>query len=96
MSIKVMTPINFNIFFLDFRVKDWPMMSSPLPTIILCLSYAYFCRSLAPRLMQNRKPFDLRKTLVVYNLFQTVFSAWIFYEVCMTHTFPSPILTNYF
>lgn len=67
-------------------------MSSPFPTILLCLSYAYFCRSLAPRLMQNRKPFDLRKTLVVYNLFQTVFSAWIFYEVCMTSS-PFP---NYF
>lgn len=57
------------------------MMSSPIPTILLCLSYAYFCKSLAPRLMKNRKPFDLRRTLVVYNLFQTVFSAWIFYEV---------------
>lgn len=64
----------------DSRVKDWPMMQSPVPTLLLCLSYAYFCKSLAPRLMQNRKPFDLRKTLVVYNLFQTVFSAWIFYE----------------
>lgn len=31
--------------------------------------------------MANRKPFDLRNTLVVYNLFQTVFSIWIFYEV---------------
>jgi GNS1/SUR4 family len=66
---------------LDSRVASWAMMSSPWPTIILCLSYAYFCKSLAPRLMKNRKPFDLRKTLVVYNMFQTVFSAWIFYEV---------------
>lgn len=65
----------------DPRVKDWPMMQSPVPTLLLCLSYAYFCKSLAPRLMDSRKPFDLRKTLVVYNMFQTVFSAWIFYEV---------------
>lgn len=34
-----------------------------------------------PKIMANRKPFDLRKTLVYYNLFQTIFSAWIFYEV---------------
>ena len=71
----------FLLLCLDSRVKDWPMMQSPVPTLLLCLSYAYFCKSLAPRLMENRKPFDLRKTLVVYNLFQTVFSAWIFYEV---------------
>lgn len=28
----------------DPRVKDWPMMSSPLPTILICLSYAYFVK----------------------------------------------------
>lgn len=57
------------------------MMQSSLPTLVLCIFYAYFCTSLAPRLMENRKAFDLRKTLVFYNLLQTVFSAWIFYEV---------------
>uniref|UniRef100_A0A6M2DY60 Elongation of very long chain fatty acids protein n=1 Tax=Xenopsylla cheopis TaxID=163159 RepID=A0A6M2DY60_XENCH len=30
--------------------------------------------------MKNREAFDLRRVLVIYNLFQTVFSAWIFYE----------------
>ncbi|KFB53504.1 elongase [Anopheles sinensis] len=27
---------------------------------------------------------DLRNTLVVYNLFQTIFSTWIFYEMART------------
>lgn len=71
----------FISLFTDPRVKDWPMMSSPFPTIALCIFYAYFNRSLAPKFMANRKPFDLRMTLVIYNLFQTLFSAWIFYEV---------------
>lgn len=31
--------------------------------------------------MANRKPMDLRKVLVYYNAVQTIFSAWIFYEV---------------
>ena len=65
----------------DPRVNHWPMMSSPLPTIAICLSYAYFSKVLGPRIMENRKPFNLRNVLVVYNLFQTVFSTWIFYEV---------------
>lgn len=60
-------------------------MQSPLPTLALCIFYAYFSRSLAPRWMENRKPFGLRRTLICYNLFQTVFSAWIFYEVSETH-----------
>lgn len=55
-------------------------MSSPLPTLALCLFYAYFSKTLAPKIMANRKPFDLRNVLVVYNLIQTVFSIWIFYE----------------
>lgn len=57
------------------------MMSSPLPTLGICLFYAYFSKVLGPKLMENRKPFNLRKTLIIYNFVQTVFSAWIFYEV---------------
>lgn len=57
------------------------MMSSPFPTLGICLFYAYFSKVLGPKLMENRKPFDLRQVLVVYNFVQTVFSSWIFYEV---------------
>lgn len=64
----------------DPRVADWPMMSSPVPTLALCIFYAYFSKSLAPKLMEKRKPMNLRNFLVVYNLFQTIFSTWIFYE----------------
>lgn len=32
-------------------------------------------------MMANRKPFKLRNVLVLYNFAQTLFSAWIFYEV---------------
>lgn len=69
------------LFVTDPRVNGWPMMSSPLPTLGICLFYAYFSRVLGPKLMENRKPFNLRKTLIIYNFVQTVFSAWIFYEV---------------
>lgn len=31
--------------------------------------------------MENRKPFELRKVLIVYNAAQVIFSAWLFYEV---------------
>lgn len=69
------------LFFSDPRVKEWPMMSSPLPTLAICMFYAYFSKVLGPKLMENRKPFNLRNVLIIYNLVQTVFSAWIFYEV---------------
>lgn len=69
--------------FLDPRVQDWPLMSSPLPTMAICLFYAYFSKVLGPRIMANRKPMNLRNILVVYNFIQTIFSAWIFYEVSL-------------
>ncbi|XP_054001056.1 elongation of very long chain fatty acids protein AAEL008004-like [Hylaeus anthracinus] len=64
----------------DPRVNGWAMMSSPLPTLAICLSYVYFVKVLGPKLMENRKPFDLRKVMIYYNLFQVIFSTWLFYE----------------
>ncbi|KAK9303418.1 hypothetical protein QLX08_004901 [Tetragonisca angustula] len=65
----------------DQRTTSWFMMSSPFPTLFICLSYVYVVKVLGPKLMENRKPFQLKNTLVVYNLFQVMFSAWLFYEM---------------
>ncbi|XP_011867515.1 PREDICTED: elongation of very long chain fatty acids protein AAEL008004 isoform X2 [Vollenhovia emeryi] len=68
----------------DPRVSDWSMMSSPFPTLAICLLYAYFVKVLGPKLMENRKPFDLRKVMIWYNLFQVIFSTWLFNECLVT------------
>ncbi|XP_022918606.1 very long chain fatty acid elongase AAEL008004-like [Onthophagus taurus] len=68
----------------DPRVNDWWMMSSPLPTLAICIFYVYFSKVLGPKLMENRKPLNLRNVLIVYNFLQTVFSLWIFYEYLMS------------
>lgn len=78
--LKCCIPFPF-FFFSDPRVNDWIMMSSPFPTVAICLSYAFLSKFLGPKLMENRKPFNLRRTLIIYNLVQTLFSTWIFYEV---------------
>ena len=66
----------------DPRVNNWAMMSSPFPTLFICLFYAYFVKVLGPKLMENRKPFELKKILLYYNLLQVALSTWLFYEVC--------------
>ncbi|XP_049286310.1 elongation of very long chain fatty acids protein [Anopheles funestus] len=68
----------------DPRTRDWPLMSSPFPTIGISLCYAYFVKVLGPKLMENRKPFELRKVLIVYNFLQVLFSTWLFYEACIS------------
>ncbi|XP_034946031.1 elongation of very long chain fatty acids protein AAEL008004-like [Chelonus insularis] len=64
----------------DPRVNNWFLMSSPFPTLFICLSYAYFVKVLGPKIMENRKPFTLRKVLLVYNFFQVLLSTWLFHE----------------
>ncbi|XP_070513920.1 very long chain fatty acid elongase AAEL008004 isoform X2 [Cardiocondyla obscurior] len=67
----------------DTRTTNWLLMRSPFPTLFICLSYVYVVKVLGPKLMENRKPFQFKNTLVVYNLFQVIFSAWLFYECLM-------------
>lgn len=56
-------------------------MSSPFPTLAICLTYAYFVKVIGPKIMENRKPYQLRQVLIWYNLFQVIYSSWLFYEV---------------
>jgi elongation of very long chain fatty acids protein 4 len=64
----------------DPRVADWFLMQSPLPTIALIIVYLTIV-NIGPRLMKNRKPFDLKPILVVYNLFLVGLSAYIVFEL---------------
>lgn len=65
----------------DPRTRNWPLMSSPFPTLLICFSYVYLVKVLGPKFMENRKPFQLKELLIAYNLFQVIFSTWLFYEV---------------
>lgn len=68
----------------DPRVEDWLLMSSPLPQAIILVLYVYFVTSLGPKLMENRKPFDLKKVMITYNFFIVLFSVYLCYEFVMS------------
>uniref|UniRef100_A0A0C9RVW1 Elongation of very long chain fatty acids protein n=1 Tax=Fopius arisanus TaxID=64838 RepID=A0A0C9RVW1_9HYME len=67
----------------DSRTTNWFLMSSPFPTLFICLSYVYIVKVIGPKLMENRKPFQLKNVLIAYNLIQVIFSTWLFYEISM-------------
>lgn len=68
----------------DPRIGHYPLMHSPfLPGAIL-LGYVYFVLSLGPRIMANRKPFDLKPLMVLYNFSLVGLSAYIVYEFLMS------------
>ena len=52
------------------RVDDWFLMSSPWPTVVLCILYYYIIRVAGPRFMKDREPLNIQNLVVVYNLFQ--------------------------
>ncbi|XP_046644160.1 elongation of very long chain fatty acids protein-like [Daphnia pulicaria] len=64
----------------DPRVDGWFLMSSFFPTMIICSCYIYFVKSLGPRLMRDRKPFELRSAIIIYNVIQVLASIYLVYK----------------
>lgn len=65
----------------DPRTENWLLMASPFPQTIIIAAYVYFVTSLGPRLMENRKPFDLKRPMIIYNFSIVAFSIYMIYEV---------------
>ncbi|KGL84271.1 Elongation of very long chain fatty acids protein 7 [Tinamus guttatus] len=68
----------------DPRVEGWPLMSSPFPTTIIVGTYIYFVTSLGPKLMENKKPFELRQIMAFYNFSVVTLSIYMTYEFLMS------------
>ena len=54
----------------DRRVDDWPLMSSPCPTMVICATYVYLVKVWGPNYMKDRPAKNLRTFLIGYNVFQ--------------------------
>nr|CAD7435556.1 unnamed protein product [Timema monikensis] len=67
----------------DPRVNDWPLMDSPVPTLLMIGVYLYFVIILGPRVMANKKPFQLKTLLIAYNAAQVIFSLVMLWEVSL-------------
>lgn len=65
----------------DSRIQNWPMMSSPLPTLSICAAYVCIVKIIGPRLMKNRPAFNLRKLMIVYNFLMVYVSIHLFYKL---------------
>ena len=65
----------------DKRPEHYPLMTSPIAVILISVVYCALASWIGPRFMQNREPYYLKHTLIVYNFIQVVLSAYIFMEV---------------
>ncbi|XP_060528424.1 elongation of very long chain fatty acids protein 7-like [Cylas formicarius] len=64
----------------DPRTKDWLLVGNLGQLVLILGFYVYFCTKLGPRLMNNRKPFQLKRTIRFYNLAQICISAYLVRE----------------
>lgn len=53
------------------------MVGSPWQVLTLLISYNYFVLKLGPRLMENRKAFNVDRLIQVYNAVQILLCAWL-------------------
>lgn len=67
----------------DPRAKELPLMADPLPTLGLITCYLLWVLLIGPMYMRDRKPMDLRRVIIFYNLFQVLLSGYMFYEHLM-------------
>lgn len=63
----------------DRRAHDVPL-TSPASLMLMIAGYLYFIRA-GTRMMQNRKPFQLRGFIMTYNIVQVVLNFWLFSDV---------------
>lgn len=52
-------------------------LGSPFPVLGVIACYVYFVKILGPKIMENRKPYDLSKVIYVYNIFQVFLNLYI-------------------
>lgn len=62
----------------DPRVRDFPLMESPIELVCILFVYWLFVTKIGPKLMEHREPFKLDQILRIYNVIQVILNAWMF------------------
>lgn len=62
-------------------VDEWFLMGSPMNILSILAIYLLFVLKIGPKLMENRKPFELKKIMLLYNAYQVIISLYLCYHV---------------
>jgi hypothetical protein len=65
----------------DDRVRDWPLVQSPFPTLALCLTYGFVVKVAGPAFMKHREPVSIRWLMIAYNFVMVILSTWLFFNL---------------
>lgn len=64
----------------DPRIRNWAMMDTPMKTIGFLIGYLILLHLIKEH-MANKKPFELRGFLILYNFVQVIGSFYVFLEI---------------
>ncbi|KAL1490975.1 hypothetical protein ABEB36_011642 [Hypothenemus hampei] len=73
----------WDVLFVDLadpRTSSWFLMDNPLPVIGILIIYLYSVKVMIPNYMATRKPYNLKTTIMIYNIFQVIFNIILFRE----------------
>ena len=65
----------------DKRMDDYPLMSNPLHTAMICCVYFYLIIFAGPRYMKDRKPMNIKNFMIVYNALMVILSSYMAIQV---------------
>ncbi|XP_065923120.1 very long chain fatty acid elongase 7-like isoform X2 [Magallana gigas] len=67
----------------DERLRGWPFMDSPVPVLTVFVLYLMMVKQ-GPKMMEQRKPFQVQGPMVLYNLAVMVLSIYITFEMLIS------------
>ena len=59
-------------------VYKWPLLSSPIPTLLICMTFSYLAKVYGPFYMKNREPFKIKGLVIAYNLAMVAINLYMF------------------
>uniref|UniRef100_A0A1I8MSA8 Elongation of very long chain fatty acids protein n=1 Tax=Musca domestica TaxID=7370 RepID=A0A1I8MSA8_MUSDO len=80
---------HWDIIGTDVRMRHLPFVNSYLNIVLLMASYVIFSVKIGPALMANRKPFNIKRLIQIYNFFQILVNTYVFIGF-MRHYLPHP------
>lgn len=77
-------------------VDEWFLMKNPLPVFGIIAAYLYFVLHAGPKMMETRKPLQIKNLLIFYNFTQVIFSVALCYMVCTSNFFLFAATTHFY
>ncbi|XP_029157621.1 elongation of very long chain fatty acids protein AAEL008004-like [Nylanderia fulva] len=73
----------YNYLFVELSAplsREWPLISSPFPLMMIIFGYLYFILYIGPHYMIGRLPYKLKTLILLYNFIQILANLWMVQE----------------